>query len=114
MNDCFDLRHLEAKNETSEDHLQQIDDEKMALEAIYGSSFSEKIPGKLWQFEMDIPVLRKLIKVSSPFLIIPIFYSHCFQMQWLGYDNKLQEKSVAANGSAPVKSFEKSAYIDDP
>ena len=67
MSSCFGLKAEEdgQGQGPSEDQSQQKDDEKMALESIYGDAFAEKIPGKLWQFEMNIPVLQKLIQASN-------------------------------------------------
>ena len=67
MCSCFGLRGEEGGegHGSSEDQVQQKEDEKMALESIYGDAFAEKIPGKLWQFEMNIPVLQKLIQASK-------------------------------------------------
>ena len=65
MTECFGLKRLQEGGSEEVEAAQNKEDEKMALESIYGDAFSEKIRGKLWQFEMNIPSLQKLIRVGS-------------------------------------------------
>ena len=65
MTECFGLKRLQEGGSEEVEAAQNKEDEKMALESIYGDAFSEKIRGKLWQFEMNIPSLQKLIRVRS-------------------------------------------------
>ena len=65
MTECFGLKRLQEGGGEEVEAAQNKEDEKMALESIYGDAFSEKIRGKLWQFEMNIPSLQKLIRVRS-------------------------------------------------
>ena len=61
MTHCFDLSVSDDHENTDEHKL----DEKMALESIYGETFKEKIPGKLWQFELEVPTLEKYIRIEE-------------------------------------------------
>ena len=65
MTECFGLKRLQEGGSEEVEAAQNKEDEKMALESIYGDAFSEKIRGKLWQFEMNIPSLQKLIRVRG-------------------------------------------------
>ena len=62
MVDLFqlDLEHNEASEED------QKEDEKLAIQSIYGDeALTEKIPGKLWELELDLPSLIDLMSEKS-------------------------------------------------
>ena len=45
-----------------EDIVEQRNEEKMALESIYGDKFSERIANKVWTISLDIPKLSELAR----------------------------------------------------
>ena len=58
MVDLFQL-DLEQSEASDED---QKEDEKLAIQSIYGDeALTEKIPGKLWELELDLPSLIELM-----------------------------------------------------
>ena len=56
---CVDDHQLEAVSE--QDLLDQRNDEKMALESIYESSFTEKLVGKVWELRLTLEHLLKYL-----------------------------------------------------
>ena len=65
MVDLFELS-LEPSigNDLQED---QKEDEKLAIQSIYGDeALSEKIPGKLWELQLELPSLIDLMSESKP------------------------------------------------
>lgn len=55
-----------AKSDTSwEEVLEQRNEEKMALESIYGDCFTERIPNTIWSLLLELPNLSELVQSSS-------------------------------------------------
>ena len=101
MTSCFGLMTSseagdEPNGKTAENHAEeQIADEKMALESIYGDSFSEKIAGKIWEFVLEIPALEKFIQVFMTILFFTLMGCSLLtsttgeeaRKYWPNYDN---------------------------
>ena len=60
-----DLFQLNLEPEVSEDD-DQKEDEKLAIQSIYGDeALTEKIPGKLWELQLELPSLLDLMSEKS-------------------------------------------------
>ena len=69
MSDCFDLGLDEEPSDIEEDlkemYREQKEDEKMALESIYGEGFAERVPGKVWEIKLALPGMDKFCEEAK-------------------------------------------------
>jgi hypothetical protein len=65
MSDAFDLGLRLKSREAVAADAASIEDEKMALESIYGDTFTELIVNKSWQMKFFLPHLLKYLPQDS-------------------------------------------------
>ncbi|XP_013395575.1 putative ATP-dependent RNA helicase DHX57 [Lingula anatina] len=110
-----DLNNMEGEEMPLEELESERQDEKMALEAIYGDAFCERIPKQVWTIDLDLdfikeyyrtiqaskmPEPRKKYKINvDPVEKKPCLY---FQRGSCKYGNRCQYKHAKPEGDKPA------------